>query len=362
MSAFRFEHGRCPRNRCTRGGIGSGAEPPSEHTRAVAHPLAGQTSAEESARLIRNYRYAVERMMRILGGWIALTPEISAKLLLGRHVWDNAQHADALGKRLPELRAPAHASEPANAAFAAFMDAIEEPERPSQTVERLVGVYRVLKPHLLATYEDHLHRVNAVYEPPTQRILQRAIDDERRHIAAGLTVIQHVASAPEHEQRAAAWRARLDGLLEASGGVTGQGLPPAARLDGGAVDTALSDDAHELIRLELSATRWPIPDDLRAAVRAFGDALVAGDAAAARRWSGAEAGGWDDVLQSAVSQLEARSHRPVAFAKIGGQRVIKLRVDGRGGAATLITRWIPSAEGWRVAAIEVTAVEISRPT
>src|SRR5262245_14734444 len=105
-------------------------------------------------------------MMRILGGWIALTPELSAKLLLGRHVWDNAQHADALGKRLPELRSHAQASEPASAAFVAFMNAIEEPERPEQTIERLVGIYRVLKPHLSACYEDELRRVNAVYEPP----------------------------------------------------------------------------------------------------------------------------------------------------------------------------------------------------
>ena len=41
-----------------------------------------------------------------LGGWIALTPELPAKLLFGRHVWDCAQHADRWGRRLPELRAP----------------------------------------------------------------------------------------------------------------------------------------------------------------------------------------------------------------------------------------------------------------
>ena len=38
--------------------------------------------------------------MRVLGGWIALTPELPAKLLFGRHVWDCAQHADAWGRRL----------------------------------------------------------------------------------------------------------------------------------------------------------------------------------------------------------------------------------------------------------------------
>ena len=69
--------------------------------------LEGQFSADDSARLCRNYRYATERMTRIMAGWIALTPELSAKLLLGRHVWDNAQHTDEWGRRLPELRAHA---------------------------------------------------------------------------------------------------------------------------------------------------------------------------------------------------------------------------------------------------------------
>ena len=92
--------------------------------------LAGHFSVDHSARLMRNYRYAVERAMRALGGWIALTPELSAKLLLGRHVWDLAQHADAFGKRLPELRAHAQVSEPASDRVVAFMDALEEPDRP----------------------------------------------------------------------------------------------------------------------------------------------------------------------------------------------------------------------------------------
>src|SRR5262245_24955613 len=106
-------------------------------------PLDGHFAVEDSARLIMHYRYATERMMRVLGGWLALTPELSAKLVLGRHVWDAAQHADAFGKRLPELRAHAQTSEPVNPGFVAFMDAVESPEGPSETVERLVGMYRV---------------------------------------------------------------------------------------------------------------------------------------------------------------------------------------------------------------------------
>ncbi|HKW91718.1 MAG TPA: hypothetical protein VJX92_07455, partial [Methylomirabilota bacterium] len=217
----------------------------------MTHPLAGHLEVDESARTVRRYRYAVERMMRILGGWIALTPELSAKLLMGRHVWDNAQHADAWGKRLPELRAAAQVSEPASPTLVAFMEALESAEAPEQTIERVVGIYRVLKPHLLATYEAHLARANAVYEPPTCRILSRCIDDERRHVAAGETILRHLLRPPALEERARACESRLWGLLEAAGGVTGIG---AVRRSAGAqaAPTPLSDDAHEFIRLEQS--------------------------------------------------------------------------------------------------------------
>jgi hypothetical protein len=47
-----------------------------------------------------------------------------------------------------------------------------------------MGVYRVLKSHLLAVYEPHVGAANAVYEPPTYRILARCIGDElaRAHV------------------------------------------------------------------------------------------------------------------------------------------------------------------------------------
>src|SRR5204862_199467 len=122
----------------------------------------------------------------------------------------------AVGKRLPELRAHGQVSEAASDRVVAFMDALEEPEAPQQTVERLVGVYRVLKPHLLASYHDHLVRANPVYEPPTRRILVGCIDDERRHIAAGETILGHLCVTPALTERAGAWQRRLEELLTAA--------------------------------------------------------------------------------------------------------------------------------------------------
>ena len=83
--------------------------------------MEGVYSVERTAQMIRHYRYAEEQMMRIMAGWIALTPELMVKLEFGRQVWDCAQHADILGKRLPELRSRAQVSEPPNATLVTFM-------------------------------------------------------------------------------------------------------------------------------------------------------------------------------------------------------------------------------------------------
>jgi hypothetical protein len=319
--------------------------------------LEGHFSADESARLCGNYRYAAERMTRILAGWIALTPELSAKLLLGRHVWDNAQHADAWGKRLPELRAHAQQSEPANDAFAAFMDAIEVPEAPGDTVLRLAGIYRVLKPHLLAVYVKHLESANPIYEPPTCRILSRCIEDERRHIEAGETIIRHLAASAEMRDRAAAWQARLAGMLETAGGVTGQGLPPEASA-GTDAGVPVSDDAREFIRLERAGEKWPVPEDLETAVRAFGEALVAGDGVGLGRFLDAAP---DTALLLALKDVRIARHHVAAFAKLGRHRIIKYRLEGSGGTVTLNARWEHGDAGWRVGAVDLVKIEQSQP-
>ena len=327
---------------------------------SLSHPLAGFSPVDASARLIRNYRYAVERMMRVLGGWIALTPEVSAKLVMGRHVWDNAQHADALGRRLPELRAQAQVSEPPNPTFVACLDAIEEAEQPGQTVERLVGVYRVLKPHLLATYEDHMRRANEVYEPPTRRILARCAEDERRHIAAGVAVLHHLVTSPVLEARARGWQSRIEQLLAAAGGVTGAGLPPAVDLQPTPTAASLSDDPQELIGLERAGASWTIPADLESRVGRLADALIAQDQERLRQSCVPGTEPAENVV-AALAGRKVDSHKIVALARVGHQRLLKLRLEGPDGAILLVSRWTPGQDGWRAAALDLAAVEPVRP-
>ena len=49
--------------------------------------------------------FASERaLLRRMGGWLAGIPCWDAKLAVGRHIWEDAQHAEALLKRLHELK------------------------------------------------------------------------------------------------------------------------------------------------------------------------------------------------------------------------------------------------------------------
>jgi len=246
--------------------------------------------------------------MRIMGGWIALTPELPAKLLLGRHVWVCAQHADAWGRRLPELRAPAQRSEPANAAFVTFCDRLESAMAPGQSVERLTGVYRVLKPHLAAVYATHLARANPVYEPPTRRILERCLAEERRHVAAGAVILARLASSGAVETRARAWQEQLVDVLRLAGGVTGAEADPA--LEPVMPDVDLRGD---LVALDSAFDPGQVPADLGAAVAA--------------RHPGGEI---------------------VAMAKLGDYRLIKVRVTDTLESRTVQTRWRRTEDGWRV--------------
>ena len=108
------------------------------------------------------------RLFEALGGWVATVPELDVKLVLGRHCYHHAWHAELWNKRLPELREmnTERLTVPPNDEMVAFVDAIREPEAPELTIEKLVGVYRVLIPRKIAAYTYHL---NATSRSPTRR-------------------------------------------------------------------------------------------------------------------------------------------------------------------------------------------------
>jgi hypothetical protein len=186
--------------------------------------LHGRYDVEATARRVRNFRYAEEWMMMIMGGWVATIPEVPVKTGLGKIIWESAQAADELGKRLPELRCgrkAVEASEAANEGFAAFVQAVAEPERPDLTVEKLVGVFDVLKPHLVEVYETTMRETDQISDAPTIEILDTITRKTRRHIAWGQEVLDRLCDTDALRERRRKRARELTDKLRESGGVTG---------------------------------------------------------------------------------------------------------------------------------------------
>jgi len=186
--------------------------------------LHGRWDVEAVAQRIRNYRYAEEWSMRILGGWVATIPELPVKTGLGKILWDCAQSADALGARLPELRFarnPRTTALASNPKFQALIEAIAEPEAPDLSIEKLVGIFEVLFPHLVEVYEHNILHTDAIADAPSIELLEIIAGRHRRHMKWADEVLAEVAKSPEGQVRRRKRWETLSAAMRNSGGVTG---------------------------------------------------------------------------------------------------------------------------------------------
>ncbi|HEX9993025.1 MAG TPA: hypothetical protein VGB14_08880 [Acidimicrobiales bacterium] len=187
--------------------------------------LPGAFDVEESARRVGHYKWIEMRLFEALGGWVATVPELDVKLRLGTHCYHHAWHAELWHKRLPELREmnPDRLTVPPNDELVAFVAAMTEPEAPGDTIEKLVGVYRVLIPHKIAAYTYHLNSTSQITDAPTIRSLKFALADELEDWRDGEMLLQSLIETEEEVQRAADHQACLEKLMLAAGGIAGPG-------------------------------------------------------------------------------------------------------------------------------------------
>jgi hypothetical protein len=187
--------------------------------------LPGLFSGEESAKRVGHYKWVEMRLFEALGGWVATVPELDIKMRLGTHCYHHAWHSELWHKRLPELREmnPDRLAVPPNDEFVAFIDAITEPEAPELTIEKLVGVYRVLIPHKIAAYTYHLNATSTITDAPTIRSLKFVLQDELDDWREGEMMLQSLLRNPDDAKRAAACQGTLEALIVKAGGIAGPG-------------------------------------------------------------------------------------------------------------------------------------------
>jgi hypothetical protein len=187
--------------------------------------LPGTFTVEESARRVGNYKWIEMKLFEALGGWVATVPELDVKLRLGTHCYKHAWHAELWHKRLPELREmnPERLTQPANADVEAFMTAVAEPGDPELTIEKLVGVYRVLIPHKIAAYTYHLNNTSTITDAPTIRSLKFALADEFEDWRDGEMLLQSMLLDASQVDRASARQRALELMIVKAGGICGPG-------------------------------------------------------------------------------------------------------------------------------------------
>ncbi|MFA9565746.1 MAG: hypothetical protein ACERLM_13715 [Acidimicrobiales bacterium] len=185
--------------------------------------IPGIFDVEESAKRVGHYKWVEMRLFEVLGGWVATVPELDVKMRLGTHCYHHAWHAELWHKRLPELREmnQDRLAVPPNPELEVFMDAMTEPEAPEHTIEKLVGVYRVLIPHKIAAYTYHLNNTSEITDAPTIRSLKFSLQDEFEDWRDGEMLIQSLLRDDDDVDRAAAHATRLEKLMLAAGGVAG---------------------------------------------------------------------------------------------------------------------------------------------
>jgi hypothetical protein len=160
-------------------------------------------------------RWLDGRLFEILGGWVASVAEPEVKIALAAHSSHHGWHATLWDERLPTL----HDVDPASwiAPAPGVEAAVERIAAATATVERLVGVHRVLLPRLAAAHAQHLDVSSPVADGPTIRTLRLVLQDELDDQREGERLLQALLRAPADVERAAAHQAAVESLLVQAG-------------------------------------------------------------------------------------------------------------------------------------------------
>ena len=140
------------------------------------------TTVGERCSNIATFRHISVRLMETTARWTPTTPEMEAKVMFGRHIWDFAQMADWLGKRTFELRQPEHYTlRPVNA-YDALLD---EAVKAESTGDRIAVLYDGVLPGLIGRYRHYLAATDPILDEPSVVIVERIVRElERQRVEA----------------------------------------------------------------------------------------------------------------------------------------------------------------------------------
>jgi hypothetical protein len=204
-------------------------------------PLPLSTAAD----LIGGYRWIEHALYEVLGSWVIDIPLPGVAVHLDAQSTRHAWHASLWADRLPVLHGvdpdtltqppdPAGAvlttlagsaplpGTPVTAGWAWDTDDDRLPPDPPGALPRLAGLYRVVLPRLVVSYEYHLRAASAVTDAPLIRALRLILADEIEDWHAGERLVQRLVTRPHDVEAVYGFQQRLE--LAAVGSSLASGL------------------------------------------------------------------------------------------------------------------------------------------
>jgi hypothetical protein len=162
-------------------------------------------SVEENVGRLLRYQWTERRVMVALLSHLPAEPVWEVKCAMALHQWQDAQHVDALRRRVSEMR---HPVPPLDSAPDDRLELLlDEMLRSGDTVELLAGTYDVVRRALVEAYQRHLRETNPLVDQPTRRVLRLAMLDHEEALQWSRVALEALTRRDAAAAvRAEAWR------------------------------------------------------------------------------------------------------------------------------------------------------------
>jgi hypothetical protein len=184
--------------------------------------LGGAFGVREAGRRMSNFRWLEMDILEMLGGWSEAMLYPAIRVGFGLQMYTQAVHCRDLGWALSNLKRAKQQLQAPSDEFVRLCERVWLAESP---LLRLVGLYRVLKPHLLQAELYHADLTDPVGDSFSIHVLQQCAANHERDITWGNAQIERLAANRSRRSEALDWQADLEADLAASGGVTAEGAP-----------------------------------------------------------------------------------------------------------------------------------------